>query len=97
MRAHSIQDGEHLDTCWCHYEQGPASERAAVKEEHRKLYRSLLTEGDPEWRIQLLADFERDARVKEAEWFWANVDIRANDEGQRKAKERIAQLKRGEA
>lgn len=50
------------------------SNHAAVKEEHRKLYRSLLTEGDPEWRIQLLADFERDARVKEAEhWHFQEV------------------------
>lgn len=100
MRAHKIEDGEHLDTCWCHYEQKLAmSDHAAVKEEHRELLIKVIAAidcnayGDAR---QLLADFARDARVKEAEWCLAL--IRSHEEEYlSKLQQRIAQLKRGEA
>lgn len=48
---------------------------------HKKLY----TQAELDQRIA-------QERLAEAQWFWDNVEMRANDRGQRKAKERIANL-----
>lgn len=76
------------------------SEHAAVKPEHRglieRLEESIVQCENFEGAAQLLADFERDARVKEAEWCLAL--IRSHEEEYlSKLQQHIAQLKRGEA
>ena len=73
------------------------SEHAAVKDEHRKLMDMIDCTYFRAEKIQLLADFARDERLKEAEW-WSDpkrqngpATLYSNEQ------ERIEQLKRGEA